>query len=127
MSEIQNILIDLPEQIKNSELELLDLNDKLSSTKKELESIESSLMHSILNEMDEKGKPVYSNAEKRNTELAKRSAEYPDTLDLKSSIDKLERQSKELQIEIKFLRDKQANYRAIAAFSNETLVGALNS
>lgn len=121
-------LMNLPQQIKDVEISTLDINEKLTSIKKELDTIESSMMSSILNETDEKGKPVFSNAEKRNTELERRMSAFDESIEMKKNIDRLERQYKESVIEIRYLRDLQSNYKAIMSYtSNSRNPEALNS
>lgn len=69
----KNILeLNLIENIKKISLETIDLKyeiEKINNLKKEIE-IET--MIEIINEKDEKDKPVYSNSEKREAELKNR-------------------------------------------------------
>lgn len=120
-------LMNLPQQIKVAEITALNLNENFLSTKKELETIESSMMSSILNELDENGKVLYSNAEKRNNELERRMSSYDESINLKKSIDNYERQYKECLIEIRFLRDTQSNYKSILSSGSSINYDVLNS
>jgi 3',5'-cyclic AMP phosphodiesterase CpdA len=76
--EIKNTLLEFPEKIKNQKMIVSRHQEIVEDLKQQIEQekaiMESVIMAEIEAEKDEKGKLIYSNADKRNRELIIRFA-----------------------------------------------------
>jgi len=111
---MKDILMKLPETIKAQRMMLLDRNTKIEELTVSLKKWEVSEMAYITNETDYNGKPVFSNAEKKQAELARRKKASPSAIDLENNIDTLRYSFEIVRIDMQYNIDVQENYRAIA-------------
>lgn len=110
---MKNKLMELPEIFKGQRMTLLERNTKIEELTASLKKWEAVMMEDIAN-MTEGGKPVFSNAEKRAAELAKRKEASIDASGLENDISTLRYSYELLRIELQYNIDVQENYRAIA-------------
>ena len=119
MKRITDELIDLPNEIHEERLALLDLSDKLDMIKEHFKTWECEAMVDIANELDDKGKPVYSNEAKRAAEINIRKRTNERAYKLDEEIKRLNRQKSYVEASLELLYNKQGNYRAITRIGGE--------
>lgn len=109
-----SMLNTLPAEIKSSRKNLLELSAEMELTSTLIKKWESAEMLSISNELDDKGKPVFSNAEKRQLELDRRKSMDTTISELECDYEALKREIEDLRIEVQYKQDIQENLRALA-------------
>ncbi len=106
--EIKDALLEFPERIKDQKMIVSRHQEIVEDLKQQVEQekaiMESLIMAEIEAEKDEKGKPIYSNAEKRNRELtirfAKMTAENPEYQELINRFKEAEKNLQAAQFEL---------------------------
>ncbi|MDD5051041.1 MAG: hypothetical protein PHV93_04905 [Candidatus Pacebacteria bacterium] len=111
---MKNKLMELPATIKGQRMILLERTAKIEELTASLKKWEAAEMADITNETDCNGKPVFSNAEKRASELARRKEALPWVVELESDISALRYSFELVRIDMQYNIDMQENYRAIA-------------
>lgn len=92
------------EELKAKRLELVEIEEEIRLKEKELLSWEQNQMADICDTLDtETGKPQFSNAEKRNAELAIRQTSSRDWAELDEALASFRRQAAKLKIDVSFL------------------------
>jgi hypothetical protein len=115
-NELKQILEFLREDIKQTELRILDYTNNIKKQKQEIDNYFKSKMVKITNEIDDKGKPIFSNQDKRNAEINIRLNDdkyYNDKL-----ID-LENKEYEMKVLIIELQDKKYAFRIFEILSRQ--------
>lgn len=119
---IKTRLIKLPEEIEIKKMELLNKTQGLEDIKAQIRTWELLEMVEVTNELDEKGKPLFSNDTKRQAELQSRkdaSEVYKNYIEIAKD---LEVEIANLNIKLEKLFNEQGNLRAICR-----LEGAANA
>lgn len=106
-------LLNLPNEIEELKIEILTKQEKVSTIKDKLKMWELTEMSYIANEVDDNGKPKYSNDVKRNAELQHRKDQSEDYLEHENALRALEREVAVQNIFLDKLYNEQGNLRAI--------------
>lgn len=116
---IKDRLLNLPNEIFEKKCHLIDKQQELEDIKMELKIWEMKEMNTITNLIDEKGKPYYSNAEKRAVALqdAKDKSDFYDSKSIKAKI--LEKEIAVINIQLDKLFNEQGNLRAICRLEGD--------
>jgi hypothetical protein len=93
----------LPKQILQKELEVLELIDSLEGFKVKFAMLELEIYDVVESMIDNEGKKVFSNKEKRDIETQKRIKTIPDTVDLQNKIKELDKKIKVSKIELDYM------------------------
>lgn len=108
---IINELQNLPEKIKELELEYFNTNNTLLELKNDNDLWELNILSEIQKELNEQGKPKFSNESLRNAELENRKdSKYKKT---ESKIERYSKKTQEIKIQLNFLNNKQSNYKSM--------------
>ena len=116
---IKERLLALPEEIEGKKMELINKQEELSRVREQLKSWELSELVSITNELDDNGKPKYSNDVKRNAELQHRKDLSYDYGRYENELNMLEKDVAMLNIKLDKLFNEQGNLRAICRLGDE--------
>ena len=110
---IKERLLALPEEIEEMKMKLLQKQQELIDTKSQLRSWELIEMSYIANELDDNGKPRYSNDVKRNAELQHKKDLSEDYRMMEEAVMLLDNETSMLNIKLDKLVNEQGNLRAI--------------
>ena len=113
IQEILNSLVNLPNQIYDSNTKILSLSFEIIEKQEIVDKIINGIKNTIANEVDENNKKKFSNADARDSELKKRIDEYEGLNQIIFEISEIEKVIKTERIELELLNNKQNNYRAI--------------
>lgn len=110
---IVNSLVNLPNQIHDSNTKILSLSLEIIEKQEIVDKIINGIKNTIANEVDENNKKKFSNADARDSELKKRINEYEGLNQIIFEISEIEKVIKTERIELELLNNKQNNYRVI--------------
>ena len=113
IQEIVNSLVNLPNQIYDSNTKILSLSLEMSTKQEIVDTYINNYKIEIANEVDENNKKKFSNADARDSELKKRIDEYEGLNLIIHDINEIEKSIKRERIELELLNNKQNNYRVI--------------
>ena len=113
IQEIINSLVNLPNQIYDSNTKILSLSFEIIEKQEIVDKIINGIKNIITNEVDENNKKKFSNADARDSELKKRIDEYVGLNQIIFEISEIEKVIKTERIELELLNNKQNNYRVI--------------
>lgn len=113
IQEIVNSLVNLPNQIYDSNTKILSLSLEMSTKQEIVDTYINNYKIEIANEVDENNKKKFSNADARDSELKKRIDEYEGLNLIINDINDIEKSIKRERIELELLNNKQNNYRVI--------------
>ena len=113
IQEIVNSLVNLPNQIYDSNTKILSLSLEMSMKQEIVDTHINNYKIEIANEVDENNKKKFSNADARDSELKKRIDEYEGLNLIINDINDIEKSIKRERIELELLNNKQNNYRVI--------------
>ena len=113
IQEILNSLVNLPNQIYDSNTKILSLSLEMSTKQEIVDTYINNYKIEIANEVDENNKKKFSNADARDSELKKRIDEYEGLNLIIHDINEIEKSIKRERIELELLNNKQNNYRVI--------------
>lgn len=113
IQEIVNSLVNLPNQIYDSNTKILSLSLEMSTKQEIVDAYINDYKIEIANEVDENNKKKFSNADARDAELKKRIDEYEGLNLIIHDINDIEKSIKRERIELELLNNKQNNYRVI--------------
>ncbi len=111
--EIINTLKDTPKKIVKLSGYLLANRKMLVKKEERIKNWEIKQLADISAELDDKGKPLYSNETKRQAELLARKTKDQIVQENLSCVEFFKQEIAELEIEIACLESLQKNYRAI--------------
>jgi hypothetical protein len=117
-------LMELPQAIKELQMEILDLNTESNKSTELISNIQSKIKVEINAEVDANGKTTFSNAEARDAEFVERTKFNSELAGLRSEHDALQREIQEKKIQVECLSNEQRNSRSILNFfagENETV------
>lgn len=109
-----SMLNSLPSEIKDMRKNLISMTAEMELINSRIKKWESSEMMLISNELDENGKPQFSNAEKRQAELERRKANDKTICGLENDYEAIKKEVEELRIEVSYKFDIQENLRALS-------------
>lgn len=109
-------LNDLPTQIKNVQLELLNKSEEQAKTSADLQKLEAKIKSEINAAVDQNGKKLFSNAESREAELIERASSDLEIEALKQTQEILHREIAEARLEVELLNNQQRNARTLLDF-----------
>lgn len=118
IQEIVNSLVNLPNQIYDSNTKILSLSLEMSMKQEIVDTHINNYKIEIANEVDENNKKKFSNADARDAELKKRIDEYEGLNIIIHDINDIEKSIKRERIELELLNNKQNNYRVILSNIN---------
>lgn len=118
IQEIVNSLVNLPNQIYDSNTKILSLSLEMSMKQEIVDTHINNYKIEIANEVDENNKKKFSNADARDSELKKRIDEYEGLNIIIHDINDIEKSIKRERIELELLNNKQNNYRVILSNIN---------
>lgn len=118
IQEIVNSLVNLPNQIYDSNTKILSLSLEMSMKQEIVDTYINNYKIEIANEVDENNKKKFSNADARDAELKKRIDEYEGLNLIIHDINDIEKSIKRERIELELLNNKQNNYRVILSNIN---------
>lgn len=113
IQEIVNSLVNLPNQIYDSNTKILSLSLEMSTKQEIVDTYINNYKIEIANEVDENNKKKFSNADARDSELKKRIDEYEGLNLIIHDINEIEKSIKRERIELELLNNKQNNYSVI--------------
>lgn len=96
--------MNLPEQIEAAANQIAGEAETLRAAREALALIEAETLFQILSEVDEKGKLIFSNEDKRAAELVIRLSKDERACELKATISKIDLHKKQLEARIEKLR-----------------------
>lgn len=97
--------IEFAQKKKEKLLEELGCASVVASSESTLKAIEAAHMETIVSELDDNGKPIYSNAEKRQAELTRRLDDNETYQDYKRIVDEHKTKAKMCSIEATYCSD----------------------
>ena len=118
IQEILNSLVNLPNQIYDSNTKILSLSLEMSTKQEIVDTYINNYKIEIANEVDENNKKKFSNADARDSELKKRIDESEGLNLIIHDINEIEKSIKRERIELELLNNKQNNYRVILSNIN---------
>lgn len=110
---IKERLLALPSEIEELKLKILNTQEGHLIARQKLKFWELSELARISNEVDDKGKPIYSNETKRQAELQYRKDTSEEFGIMEEEAQKLEKEVALLNIKLDKLFNEQSNLRAI--------------
>lgn len=120
-SEMADRLMELPQEISEIQLEILERTEASKEVQDKITMIESKIKTDINNAVDANGKKVYSNAEAREAAFIEDANENQELIDLKKDYDYTQREISEKRIEIERLSNDQRNIRSLLNFFSNNL------
>ena len=117
--DIKEKLLSLPESIRTQKEDILMKHQELEILSHRLKAWEVKTLNDITNELDDRGKPVYSNDIKRQGALMEMQTQDQEYLKLKATIDDLTLAIKKADIELDYLYNMQSNLKAICYIGTE--------
>lgn len=109
-------LLDLPERIQEKQIELLGLNEKISSLREEILRTEVSIKFEIAKEIDNNGKKIYSNDDARSAAFIQVTEDNEELQQKKEDLLALQKNYSLLSLDIERLQNDQKNYRVLLDF-----------
>lgn len=108
-----NKLLTIPEQIRELQNQMAEAQKEVEKAKSDVELEKSAIVAAVVSEVNNNGKPVYSNETARNAEITRRMAVEQDYLVAKEALAKAEEQVANIKFEIDRLYSEMANLRAV--------------
>ena len=117
---IKERLLKLPEEIEAKKFEVMAKQKDLATCREQLRFWELYELSSISNEIDDNGKPKYSNDTKRQAELQHRKDQSEDFGAMEDTVKKLDLEVSVLNIKLDTLSNEQSNLRAICRLESDS-------
>jgi len=118
--ELMEALSQLPKEIHDLQMSILNLNEEETSLAADISKAEAKIKSEIAAAVDANGKKLFSNAEMRDAELVERSSSDLDLITLKSQHDSVKRKITEARLEVELLNNQQRNARTCLDFIGAT-------
>ena len=109
-------LLDLPGNIQEKQIELLGLNEKISSLREEISRTEVSIKSEIAKETDINGKKIYSNDDARAAAFIQVTEDNEELQEKREELVSLQKNYSLFSLEIERLQSDQKNYRVLLDF-----------
>lgn len=118
MEEIINELKKLPDDIYDLKMEIFDTEESLNMTEEQINKINNDIMLGIISEVNDAGKPVFSNEQKRTIEFENRLSGNQQYEELIGNKDYYKSKLYQQKAELDRLYNVQNNYRVLATVLN---------
>lgn len=115
-NQMADRLLELPTEINDFQLQILDHTDIVSSTQKKIQVIESKIKSDINNTFDANGKKVYSNEDSRKAAFTEDIADNSELKELNEIVADQQRFIQEKRIQVEALSNEQRNIRTLLHF-----------
>lgn len=109
-------LLELPTEISDLQLQILDRTDVVSTTQEKIQVIESKIKSDINNAVDANGKKVYSNEDARKAAFIEDTADNSELKELNLVVADQQRFIQEKRIQVEALSNEQRNLRTLLHF-----------
>ena len=109
-------LLELPTEISDLQLQILDRTDVVSATQEKIQVIESKIKSDINNAVDANGKKVYSNEDARKAAFIEDTADNSELKELNLVVADQQRFIQEKRIQVEALSNEQRNLRTLLHF-----------
>ena len=116
MNDMCNRLMQLPNEISDLQLEILDLNDAVNATQAKIQVSESKIKSDINNAVDANGKKVYSNEDARKAAFIEDAANDPELSSLNETLSNQNSHIQTKRILVEALNSEQRNIRVLLNF-----------
>lgn len=114
--ELSDRLLELPQEIADLQLEILQKSNQMQNVSKEIISAETKIRVNIANKVDENGKKVYSNEDARKAAFQEFTESDFELNELKEQSATLDQENQKLKIKLEFCGNEQRNIRSILQF-----------
>lgn len=114
--ELSNRLLELPQEIADLQLEILQKSNQMQNVSKEIISAETKIRVNIANKVDENGKKIYSNEDARKAAFQEFTESDFELNELKEKSATLDQENQKLKIKLEFCGNEQRNIRSILQF-----------
>ena len=108
--------MDMPDQIYNLQVEVLNKNEEQGKVSDEISKLEAKIKAEINAATDANGKKLFSNAEMREAELVERTSGDLEITSLKEKKEALTNEIATLRLKVELLNNKQRNARTLLEF-----------
>ena len=115
-NKLTDRLLDLPREIQDIQLEILERTEAGKVNQDRITTIEAKIKAEIGSAVDANGKKLYSNAEARDAAFVEESAKNDELASLKLDYDCLQKEIQEKRIEVEMLNNEQRNARTLLTF-----------
>jgi hypothetical protein len=115
-NQMADRLLELPNEISDLQLQILDRTDIVNATQNRIQVIESKIKSDINNAVDANGKKVYSNEESRKAAFIEDAAENSELKELNDIVADQQRMIQEKRIAVEALSNEQRNIRTLLHF-----------
>lgn len=116
MNDMCNRLMQLPNEISDLQLEILDLTDAVNATQAKIQVSESKIKSDINNAVDANGKKVYSNEDARKAAFIEDAANDPELSSLNETLSSQNSHIQTKRILVEALNSEQRNIRVLLNF-----------
>jgi hypothetical protein len=115
-NQMADRLMELPTEISDLQLQILDRTDVVNATQNSIQVIESKIKSDINNVVDANGKKVYSNEESRKAAFIEDASGNSELKELNEIVSYQQREIQEKRITIEALSNEQRNIRSLLHF-----------
>lgn len=115
-NQMADRLLELPTEISDLQLQILDRTDVVSATQEKIQVIESKIKSDINNAVDANGKKVYSNEDSRKAAFIEDTADNAELKELNAIVADQQRFIQEKRIQVEALSNEQRNIRTLLHF-----------
>ena len=115
-NQMADRLLELPTEISDLQLQILDRTDVVSATQEKIQVIESKIKSDINNAVDANGKKVYSNEDARKAAFIEDTADNAELKELNAIVADQQRFIQEKRIQVEALSNEQRNIRTLLHF-----------
>lgn len=115
-NQMADRLLELPTEISDLQLQILDRTDVVSATQEKIQVIESKIKSDINNAVDANGKKVYSNEDARKAAFIEDTADNAELKELNAIVADQQRFIQEKRIQVEALSSEQRNIRTLLHF-----------
>ena len=109
-------LHELPIEIENASIKLIELTSDLHEKTSDLKKSEMEMKLEIADALDANGKKLYSNAESREAALVEKMRMDESVVELQKTIKTVETSIQKIKVKVELLSNEQRNIRAIMQF-----------
>ena len=114
--QLAGALMDMPDQIYNLQVEILNKNEEQGKVSDEIAKLEAKIKAEINAATDANGKKLFSNAEMREAELVERTSGDLEITSLKEKKEALTNEIATMRLKVELLNNKQRNARTLLEF-----------
>lgn len=119
-TQVKEVLMTIHEEIRSKEEALVESTLRLQKFETNITNLINKHKAMIVNKLNEAGKPYYPNAEKRELQLESQLMKDSKYKQNSVKVYELKKQIDLDKIEIKYLYNKQSNFKAITRLNDST-------